>query len=149
MRVEQDGLEFFEVVGATLARGGRARNVVPERFELNLNSRFAPGKSIAQAEAELHALVAGRATVQVIDRSPSGRVCLDNVHVQRLARTTAAKIASKQAWTDVARFGVRGVDAINFGPGATAQAHQAHEWVSVAALEMALTQLEAFLRSTP
>ena len=149
VRVERDGLEFFEVVGATLAQGGRARNVVPERFTLNLNSRFAPGKTIAEAEAELLALVAGRAQVEVIDRSPSGRVCLDNVHVQRLVKQTGARVGSKQAWTDVARFATRGVDAVNFGPGETAQAHQANEWASIPALEAAHRQLTTFLESQP
>ena len=31
------GYPFYEVMSATLASGGRARNVVPDRFELNLN----------------------------------------------------------------------------------------------------------------
>lgn len=149
VRVEQGGLEFFEVVSATLASGGRARNVVPDRFELNLNTRFAPGKSLDEAEAELHALVAGRADVEVIDRSPSGRVCLDNPHVQRFVKSAGVKVASKQAWTDVARFGVRGVDAVNFGPGDTAQAHQKNESASVAGLEDAYAKLEAYLKLQP
>jgi succinyl-diaminopimelate desuccinylase len=76
-------------------------------------------------------------------------VCLDNLHVQRFIRATGAKVASKQAWTDVARFGVRGVDAVNFGPGETAQAHQANESAPIAALDHALAQLTAFFTSKP
>lgn len=149
VKVAVDGLDFFEVTSATRASGGRARNVVPERFELNLNHRFAPGKSIETAVDELQALVGDGAEVEITDRSPSGRVCLDNAHVQRFIRATSAKVASKQAWTDVARFGVRGVDAVNFGPGETAQAHQANESCPIAALDAALQQLTAFFESRP
>ncbi len=148
-RVEVQGLEFFEVLSATLAQGGRARNVIPECFEINVNYRFAPGKSIEQAERELTDFVRGRAEVLVTDRSPSGRVCLDNPLVQRLIHSDglAVRVGSKQAWTDVARFGVRGVDAINYGPGETAQAHQANESAPIEALEHAAKHLEKFLRS--
>ena len=44
------GFAFFEVMSVTLAHGGRARNVVPDTLELNLNYRFAPGKSLEQAQ---------------------------------------------------------------------------------------------------
>lgn len=145
VRVECAGLEFFEVMSATLAKGGTARNVVPDRFELNLNTRFAPGKTLDQAESELRALVAGRAEVLITDRSPSGRVCLDHGWVRQLAEGSGLPITSKQAWTDVARFGARGIDAINFGPGATAQAHQAHEWVEIAALERGAATLASWI----
>jgi succinyl-diaminopimelate desuccinylase len=47
------GFPFKEVLSATLAKGGSGRNVIPDYFELNLNYRFAPGKSLAIAEAEL------------------------------------------------------------------------------------------------
>ena len=40
--IPEGGLVFREAISATLARGGRARNVVPDLFELNVNFRFAP-----------------------------------------------------------------------------------------------------------
>ena len=49
--VERGGFVFREVTSATLASGGRARNVVPDAFELNLNVRFAPGRTLEEAEA--------------------------------------------------------------------------------------------------
>ena len=69
---------FYEVMSATLARGGRARNVVADSFELNLNYRFAPGKSLEQAQHELHEFVAARCVVSFTDLAPSGRLCGEN-----------------------------------------------------------------------
>jgi succinyl-diaminopimelate desuccinylase len=138
---------FYEVLSATKASGGRARNVVPDAFELNLNYRFAPGKSLEKAQDDVRALVAGRAEVSFTDLAPSGRVCSDNALFQRMLSVTGLKAVAKQAWTDVARFSEFGVDAINFGPGETAQAHQAHESASVAALDVAFEKLKQFLQS--
>ena len=42
VRVEVNGFEFFEVVSATQASGGRARNVVPETFEVGSTLESAP-----------------------------------------------------------------------------------------------------------
>lgn len=140
-----DGYAFFEVASITKASGGRARNVIPESFELNLNYRFAPGKSVEEAQEDVRALVAGRAALEFTDLAPSGRVCADNPFFQRLLAVTGLPAASKQAWTDVARFSAMGVDAVNFGPGETAQAHQLHESASVPALGVAYEKLFAFL----
>ncbi len=144
--VRSDGFPFYEVMTATLAKGGRARNVVPDSFELNLNYRFAPGKSLAQAQDDVQKLVAGRAAVAFTDLSPSGRVCGGNPHFRRLQRLTGVEAESKQAWTDVARFSEAGVDAVNFGPGESAQAHQRDESAPVDALEGAYEILSAYLR---
>jgi succinyl-diaminopimelate desuccinylase len=146
VEVVHAGFSFFEVMSVTLASGGRARNVVPDTLELNLNYRFAPGKSLEQAQQDVHALVAGRAQVSFTDLSPSGRVCADNALYQRLLTVTGLPAASKQAWTDVARFGEWGVDAVNYGPGETAQAHQANESAPIPALAVAYEKLAAFLR---
>ncbi|MCA3011720.1 MAG: succinyl-diaminopimelate desuccinylase [Myxococcaceae bacterium] len=139
------GHTFFEVMSVTLAKGGRARNVVPDAFELNLNYRFAPGKSSDEAEADVRALVKGRCDVRVSDRSPSGRVCTDNPVFQRLVALTGRPAEAKQAWTDVARLSEWGLDAVNYGPGETAQAHQKGESASVEALGQAYEALRALL----
>jgi succinyl-diaminopimelate desuccinylase len=131
--VEREGLIFREVASITRAAGGRARNVVPDLFELNLNYRFAPGKSLAEAQADVRQLVGEGAELEFTDLSPSGPLCLGNPLVQRL-RALAPRVEPKQAWTDVARFAAHGIDAVNFGPGEPAQAHQVGEWAEVAPL---------------
>lgn len=144
-QVELDGFRYYEVMSATLARGGRARNVVPDSFELNLNYRFAPGKSLEQAQREVRDFVAGRAEIEFTDLAPSGRACLDNPFYRKLLAVTGLPAEAKQAWTDVGRLSQLGVDAVNFGPGETAQAHQEGESASVEALRLAYEHLAAFL----
>ena len=39
------GLTFYEVLTPTVAQGGRARNVVPDSFQINVNYRFAPART--------------------------------------------------------------------------------------------------------
>ncbi|MFT3710603.1 MAG: succinyl-diaminopimelate desuccinylase [Archangium sp.] len=144
--VNLEGHTFYEVMSATLAKGGRARNVVPDAFEVNVNYRFAPGKSLEQAKSELLALVAGRAEVTFTDLAPSGKLCGNNPWFRALEKRTERPAEAKQAWTDVARFSELGVDAVNYGPGETAQAHQATESASVEALSHAHAVLSDVLR---
>jgi len=145
--VDSGGFVFREVVTATVGQGGRARNVVPDAFTLNVNVRFAPGRTAEDAESDLRRLVAGRAEVEVTDRSPSAPVCAENPYFQRLVRASGRPPTAKQAWTDVARLAQMGVEAVNFGPGETAQAHQAKESASVRELAAAYNALAALLAS--
>ena len=141
------GLAYAEVLSATRIEGGRARNVVPDRCTVNLNFRFAPDKALADAERELVELVARHGgTAEVTDRSPACPAFADHPLVARLRERSGAAVEAKQAWTDVARLADAGVPAVNFGPGATAQAHQEGEWVEVDALLASYRALERFLR---
>jgi thioredoxin-like negative regulator of GroEL len=45
------------------------------------------------------------------------------------------------------RYGIRGIPAVNFGPGQTAQAHQAREWCSIDSLVATHENLRALLAS--
>jgi succinyl-diaminopimelate desuccinylase len=143
-----DGMEFREVMTPTLASGGRGRNVVPDKFELNLNYRFAPGKTPEQALAELEAMVAGRARVVATDLSPAGRPHAAHPLVQRLIACGVKTVERKQAWTDVARFDQIGVPAVNFGPGLNAQAHQHNEYTDLPLLAEGYEILRRFLTET-
>jgi succinyl-diaminopimelate desuccinylase len=140
------GLPFREVLSATRIEGGRARNVVPDRCTLNLNLRFAPDRSLDEAVREIEELGSRfGAEVEVTDRAPSCPAFADHPLVARLRERAGLEVEPKQAWTDVARLAAAGIPAVNFGPGATAQAHQRGEWVEVAAIARAAAALERFL----
>jgi succinyl-diaminopimelate desuccinylase len=143
--VDVDGLVYREVFTATQAGTSNARNVVPDRFVLNLNHRFAPDKSLDEAEDALRALVGDRAAVTVIDRAPAARPFATDPQVRAFAAAVGAPVQPKQAWTDVARLAEVGVPALNYGPGLTAQAHQRGEHVPVANLHEAAASLVRFL----
>lgn len=146
--VNVEGLIFRDAYGITLASGGRARNVVPDKFELNLNYRFAPvapiQTAIDNAIAAIRSLAQG-AEVEITDISPPGPVPTNNPIFEHLRNLAQLEVQPKQAWTDVARLAAHGIDAINFGPGMTAQAHQAGEWISLDAMVQAYEVLAKVL----
>jgi succinyl-diaminopimelate desuccinylase len=143
-----DGLTYRTVTTVTQARdGGRGRNVVPDRFIMNLNHRFAPDRTLDEAAAEVLALVGDRAQVELTDLSPAARPNAVHPLVRALAAAGVRAVEPKQAWTDVARFAARGVAAVNFGPGENAQAHQKNESTSLALLHEGYTIVERWLGS--
>ncbi len=145
-RRDAHGLGFVEVASATTAASRGARNVIPDRFTVNVNYRFAPGADEAAVRRELEALVQGEGDIAIADYCPAGRVCADNPLLRELeAVLPVAERRAKQAWTDVGRLSEWGIDAVNFGPGATAQAHQAGEWVAVSEVGRAARALRAWL----
>jgi succinyl-diaminopimelate desuccinylase len=139
------GLTFREVVSAVTIHGGVARNVVPDTCTVEVNMRYAPGTSAADAEAKLHALCEPHGELVIDGNAPSGAVPEGNVLVSRLIDAGELETAPKQAWTPVAEFAAAGVDAINFGPGAPRFAHRRDEQVDVAALVTSYETLVAFL----
>ena len=143
--VESGGLTFTEVASITRIHGGIATNVIPDRVEANVNFRYAPDRSPASAEAYLRSLLPEGATFEHAGDSPPARVVTDSPLVQRLRAAGDLALEPKQAWTNVADFTTRGIDAVNFGPGATRYAHRRDEQVEIAALERAFTSLWRFL----
>jgi succinyl-diaminopimelate desuccinylase len=143
-----EGHRFREVVTATRASdGGRGRNVVPDRFDVNVNYRFAPGRTPLEIVDELRALVGDAAEVLPTDLSPAGHPHASHPLVEKLAASGVRAVTTKQAWTDVARFDAAGVPAVNFGPGTQAQAHQKNEHTELPLLYEGYRILERFFAS--
>jgi succinyl-diaminopimelate desuccinylase len=128
-----DGLPFREVLSLTRISGGRADNVVPDLVEATLNFRYGPQRTPEEAESRLRELAGDR--VEITSHSPAAPVAVQNELVQRLREEGQLVVTPKQAWTPVAQFAERGLDAVNFGPGAPRFAHTRDEQIEVAALE--------------
>ena len=143
--IDIDGLVYREVLSVTRASGGIANNIIPPRFELNVNYRFPPNRSLKEAEGYLAKMCSEADGFVVTDSAPAGPVRVDSPFVSKLAKISGAPKAAKQGWTDVARFGVYGVSAVNYGPGETVQAHQVSESVALADLETVFQNLHIVL----
>jgi succinyl-diaminopimelate desuccinylase len=145
--VEIEGLSFTEVLSATQIHGGVATNVIPDRVEVTLSFRYPPDRTPEEAQQALEALLDGNGRIEDSSNSPSGRVVVDTPLVQRLREAGDFEIDPKQAWTPVAEFTGRGVDAVNLGPGHTRYAHKRDERISANAMVRVYTALERFLRA--
>ncbi len=138
-----EGLEFKEVISVVMAQGGVARNIIPSRFELAVNYRFAPDRSTEEAVARLREVCAGVDGFEVTDVAPAAYPEVSHPLFTALAEAAQAQVASKQGWTDVAQLAARGVPAVNFGPGETALAHKPGESVRLSDLDWAYDALKA------
>ncbi len=155
--VMQHGHRFVEVCSATMIDYVGARNVVPGACSVNINFRYGPDRTPEDAVAWIQAWIRKHAAVEderaleieLRDVCPSGRVCGDNELMLALQNSTSPPMttSAKQAWTDVGRLSVHGLDAINYGPGAGAQAHQVGEWCPREAVHDAYKTLSAWLWS--
>ncbi|MBX7144590.1 MAG: peptidase dimerization domain-containing protein [Oligoflexia bacterium] len=138
--IKRGNVEFFEVRAATFGNGGIAVNVIPDKFELTVNIRFAPGKSAEQSMQEFKELVATKfesSAAYKLDFTnihPSGDVPQENDLLEDFRSRYKLREVAQQAYTDVGLLGTHGISAVNFGPGITTQAHQAGEHVRIADL---------------
>jgi succinyl-diaminopimelate desuccinylase len=139
------GLCFVEVLTLTGIRGGIAANVVPDRVNVTLSYRYAPDRSPEEAERELRRLVGGAGRLEDVANSPAARVVVDAPLVEQLRAAGRFTVEPKQAWTPVAEFTARGIDAVNLGPGAPEYAHKQDERVDVVQLVRTFEALQRFL----
>ena len=125
--IEVDGLTYREGLNAVRITGGIAGNVIPDRCEIEVNYRFAPDKSIAEAEAYVRAVLDGF-PLRVTDVAAGARPGLDQPAAADFLAAMGGQASAKFGWTDVARFSAMGVPAVNFGPGDPSKAHADDEF---------------------
>jgi succinyl-diaminopimelate desuccinylase len=143
--VDIHGLVFREVMSVTQLAAGIATNVIPARAEANVNFRYAPDRTPESAEARMRELFPG---AEITSHSPPAHVAAQSPLVQALRAAGPFELEPKQAWTNVADFAARGLDAVNLGPGGTRNAHAADERGEVAELERTFTALQRYLGGT-
>jgi succinyl-diaminopimelate desuccinylase len=146
--VAVDGLEYREGLNAVLISGGTAGNVIPDSCTVTVNYRFAPSRSVEQAEAHVREVLAGF-DVTVVDAAAGARPGLEHPaargFVDAVLGTTGRAPVAKLGWTDVARFSALGIPAVNFGPGDPLLAHTADERCPVDQIETVRAALHAWL----
>ncbi len=139
------GLPFYEVVSVTRIEAGIADNVVPDRATATLNFRYTPDRTSEEAAAYLRSLVADADHIELSGDSPPARVVAEAPLVQALREAGDLAVEPKQAWTNVADFTTRGIDAVNFGPGEPRFAHRRDEQVAISSLVHCYDTLHRFV----
>ena len=139
-----DGLEYHEGLNAVFIRGGVAGNVLPDECVVEVNFRFAPDRSEADAEAFVREFFDGFEVV-LTDSAPGALPGLGVPAAKAFIEAVGGEVNPKFGWTDVARFTGLGVPAVNFGPGDPMLAHKQEEFVPVEHIIRCEQQLRAWL----
>ncbi|RAP31906.1 succinyl-diaminopimelate desuccinylase [Candidatus Marinamargulisbacteria bacterium SCGC AG-414-C22] len=114
------GLEFLDVISITESESEAGRTTIPGTWTCNLNYRFAPNKTEAEALTYVTNLVKkslnNDVTITVKDSVYAGNI-IETPFSKKVIESLSCDIEAKQAWTDVAQLAKCGVPAFNFGPG--------------------------------
>ena len=110
-----------------------ATNVIPAECRVQINFRYAPDRSEDEALAYVREFFADY-DLEVTDSAPGALPGLDRPAAKAFVAAVGGEAKPKFGWTDVARFTVLGVPAVNYGPGDPMLAHKADEHVPVAQL---------------
>ena len=144
-RPEVDGLTFHEGLNAVFVEGGVAGNVIPDECVVEVNYRYAPDLSPADAEAHLREVFAGF-EVTVTDSAAPARPGLDDPSAAAfVAAVGEGRARAKFGWTDVSRFSELGVPAVNYGPGDPMLAHTRDEYAKISQIREAEERMVAWL----
>jgi len=146
-----DGCEYAEQLQVVSVEGGVAANVVPDEAVLVINHRFAPDRTVEQAESAVRELLAPYLEPgdhwELLEASPGAPPSLDHPVLAALVKATGVPPRAKVGWTDVASFWQHGVPAANFGPADPLLAHTAGEHVSEHELRVAAGVLYSLLQA--
>ncbi|AWK11251.1 succinyl-diaminopimelate desuccinylase [Streptomyces spongiicola] len=128
-----DGLRYHEGLNAVGIEGGVATNVIPDECTVVINYRYAPDRTMAEAEAHVREVFADCAVAEFIvdDHTGGALPGLSHPAAAAFMKAVGGVPRPKFGWTDVSRFSALGVPAVNYGPGDPIYAHKRDEHVAV------------------
>lgn len=147
-----DGLTYREGLNVVWFEAGVANNVIPDEAWMNVNFRFAPNRTTADAAAHV-VEVLGLESIPGIgwtldDAAGAALPGLGLAVTVGLVETVGRdRIRAKFGWTDVSRFSAMGVPALNFGAGDPAFAHKRDEQCPVQQITEVAHILHTYLTS--
>ncbi|HEV7898160.1 MAG TPA: succinyl-diaminopimelate desuccinylase [Planosporangium sp.] len=139
-----EGCTYREGLNAVRISGGVAGNVIPDECQVEINYRFAPDRTEAEAAAHVCDLFADFA-VEVTDSAPAAMPGLSAAIAREFLDVVGQPPQAKLGWTDVARFAALGVPALNFGPGDPNLAHKREERVEISKIRAGADVLRRWL----
>ncbi|GAA1352570.1 succinyl-diaminopimelate desuccinylase [Falsarthrobacter nasiphocae] len=147
--VRVEGLDYRESLNAVRIAGGTAGNVIPDSMTIEINYRFAPSKSPAEAEEYVRGVLGDAigegCELVVTDAAAGARPGLTHPAAASFVEAVGGEPLPKYGWTDVARLSALGIPAVNFGPGDALLAHTDDEHVAEDAVRRCLEAMTAWL----
>ncbi|WP_432074395.1 succinyl-diaminopimelate desuccinylase [Streptomyces wuyuanensis] len=128
-----DGLRYHEGLNAVGIEGGVATNVIPDSCTVVVNYRYAPDRTMEEAEAHVRDVFADCDIAEFIvdDHTGGALPGLSHPAAAAFMEAVGGTAQPKFGWTDVSRFSALGVPAVNYGPGDALFAHRRDEHVAV------------------
>jgi succinyl-diaminopimelate desuccinylase len=126
--VEIDGCIYREGLQAVGISGGVAGNVIPDACEMVVNFRFAPDRSLLDAQQHVCEVLDGF-ELEFTDGACGALPGLDAPAAREFLAAIGVAPVAKYGWTDVSRFAALGIPALNYGPGDPNLAHTREEHV--------------------
>ena len=144
--VDIDGCNYREGLSAVRIDGGVAGNVIPDAASVTVNFRFAPDRTVEQAEAHVREVLSGLdVEMERTDAAPGALPGLSRPAAAALVAAAGGQVRAKYGWTDVARFAALGIPAVNYGPGDPNMAHRVDERVEIAQITAVTAMLRRYL----
>jgi acetylornithine deacetylase/succinyl-diaminopimelate desuccinylase-like protein len=124
---------------ATVAiTGGLAPNIIPDRCEVAINRRTAPGEQVESVLEALRDLVVAAAHPATVEVEVLDGFAVDAFYrepdielVTELSRLSGAPPAVAAFGSNAMFYGDVATDLVVFGPGSIEQAHKAEEWIEI------------------
>ena len=142
--VTVDGCGYREGLQAVGISGGVAGNVVPDACEVTVNFRFAPDRTLADAQQHVREVFDGY-ELEFTDGAPGALPGLDAPAAQAFVEASGTTPIAKYGWTDVSRFAALGIPALNYGPGDPNLAHTREEHVRIPRIRECTEVLRRYL----
>lgn len=142
-----DDCTYREGMNAVRINGGVAGNVIPDRCDVEVNYRFAPDRSEAEADAHVRDVFAGY-EVEVADLAGGALPGLTAPPAREFLAAVGEAPVAKLGWTDVSRFAALGIPALNFGPGDPNLAHAPDEHVEIGKIRDGAATLHRWLAAS-
>ena len=121
--------------------GGLAPNIIPDRCEVSVNRRTAPGEEVEQVLAEMRDLVAAAARPATVDVHVPDGFATDAFYrepesglVRRISSISGTGPAVAAFGSNALFYDDVAAELVVFGPGSIEQAHKAVEWIEIGEL---------------